>query len=227
MGENVIILEKGRIKVQRILFSTLIILAILICIFSFALAENDTTPIEEKIEVNNANNLAIIILSILVVSLGIILLVEVLSKKKEEKIDSYLKKAKKAAKKAKEIIDEVEGEAEQEKQKQETIKEQLKKARIHLEKLSPRERKLQEKLLKKRRSIHKHQKIQVLSEFDEKNLKPIEIDENFMGRKNKKKTETFLKLKDLGKNKKSTKEKKRRSDIDKSLFDELNNIDKK
>ena len=224
MEENAIILEKGRIKVQRILFSTLIILVILICIFSFALAENDSVTIEEKTEVNNANNLAIIILSILVVSLGIILLVEVLSKKKGEKIDSYIKKAKKAAKKAKEMIDEVEGEAEQEKQKQETIKNQLKKARIHLERLSPRERKLQEKLLKKRRVIHKHKKNQALSEFDDQELRPIETDESY---KNKFKRETFLKLNDLGKNNKPTKGKKRRSDVDKSLFDELNNIDKK
>ena len=48
-----------------------------------------------------------------------------------------------------------------------------------------------------------------------------------MSRKNEKKTETFLKLKDLGKNKKPAKGKKRRSDVDKSIFDKLDNIDNK
>ena len=223
MEVNEEILEKGRVKVQRIFFSTLIILIILICIFSFALAENDSMPLDKKTEVNNANNLAIIILAILVVSLGTILLVEVLTRKKEDKIDSYLKKAKMAAKKAKQMIDEVEEEAEQEKKKQETIKEQLKKARLHLERLSPRERKLQEKLLKKRRKIHTHKKIQVLSEFDDEELKPIEIGESPL---NKYKKETFLKLHELGKNKSSIKGKKKRSEVDESIFDELDNLNK-
>ena len=220
MDTNAEILEKGKKKVQRIFISTLTILIILICIFSFALAENDSMLKNEKIEVKNANNLAIIILIILVVTLGTILLVEVLSKKKQEKINSYIRKAKKAAQKAREMIDDVEEETENQEKRQEQIKEQLKKARIHLDRLSPRERRLQEKLLSKRKRINKKKKMLFLSEFDDEDLNPLELSNKI---KNKKR-ETFVKLEDLGKGKKPKKGKKKRTEVDESIFDELDNL---
>jgi hypothetical protein len=204
--------------VKRTIILTISSIIIFILVFSLALAAEDTET-ERGQELSSANNLAIILLAIIVIALIIYFTVELTANKK---INKMFDRANKAAKNAFRLVDEFEKEERDKENKillEKLGKERLEKERIQKEKRVPKKHKirkllshpikssnhpedntiLQKTLQSKRKNIHESKKEQILSEFEEQEQKLINQTSKYLKNKKKKKEDIFSKLNKIGK----------------------------
>jgi hypothetical protein len=182
--------QKAMKLIKNIFFISMIIVIILIILFSFTKAEDSS--IKRTKEIISANRLAITILCILIIVTAIIIGFEIETKKKNEKI---AENASKVFLKAKELIKEDEEESKEYKKEGKQISNYL--AYHKKKKVKPANKKIQDKLQKKRKKIHKIKKELLLSEFGQEEIKELEQTRSGLNKKKKGNKELFDKLEKL------------------------------